>query len=659
MKNPQPILLLTLFFTLLFCSQSTTLAQGPIIILDHNNAEHIIEFHEWEEFTNTGPAFSLINFNEGLLWVSYEGGGSGGRYLMHEKGRFRLKLAENSKNIHNNIEFQPLGSEKSVYGPVSTASESGKLFVTANQARGWQGRTRLGIFIVDNETGKTAPLPFIHARYNYMHPAWDELENRLVFSSDFGSEGQQMDLYYSVKHNEGWSEPVKLDGVNSSTANDVFPHVTPEGLFFSSDRPSGPGGLDIYYAERNSAGFELPKLLAAPFNTSSDDFGIYINEEGNGGHLSSNRPGSKSGDKIFKFNCSLSCFQEGNVSKTLDVLVVSAEQGNALRGVEVVKMPESVFLEHIRAGNLGFDPVQNSLNLDVKAILETSSLHRKCISSREGRCLLESRTNEKNFIVFLMGEGRQPVMHRIEFGDGFDHQTLELAMEADCKPIAISVVCPEGDSIEDPVVIIENLATSETDSMLIPNLKYQDCLGLSKQYLITAFATERRAARKIIHASNVTPEHLELVLEKEEIEVVREGTVLELENIYYEYNSHLISPGAAAELDELASIMVKDSTMEIELRAHTDSRGSELYNLQLSQRRAQSAKEHLVQAGIDPSRIRTVGLGESQLRNHCSPGVQCTEEEHAFNRRTEVVVIQAGEGVRAIRKNGQLRFIIY
>lgn len=659
MKNSQFFQSLALWSAFLIGSHLPLLAQNPIIILDHGNAPHIVEIEEWKDFTLLGPSFSLINYKEGLLWVSYEGAGLGGRYLMNEKGRFSLKFAKNQGNINNNIDLQPLGGEKSVYGPAALSLDQSKLFFTANQQRGWQGRSRLGIYILDESTQKTSPLPFIQARYNYMHPTWDEVENRLIFASDLGSEGQQMDLYFTVKHSTGWSEPVKLSGINSGTANDVFPHITREGLFFSSDRPGGPGGLDIYFSARNQESFDPPKLLAAPFNSSSDDFSIYINAEGSGGHLTSNRTGSKTGDKIFKFGCGLSCFHEGNVSKTLDVSVICADLKVPLRGVEVIKIPEPTFFKLIRSGNLGFDPVQNILNLDVKTILETVSSQTKCLTSREGRCFLESRTNEKNFMFFLMAEGRQPIMRNIQFGDGFDHISEELEMEADCKLITVALVCPEDDSIKDAVVILEDLSSSDRDTILNINGVYQKCIALGRQFIITVEASGRKEVQKIVQATNVIPKNLELWLEKEEVEIVREGTLLELENIYYEYNSYLISPGAAVELDELAAIMTKDSTMVIELRAHTDSRGSELYNLQLSQKRAQSAKDHLVYVGIDADRIRTVGLGESQIRNHCRPGVPCSEEEHAFNRRTEVAILQAGEGVRAIRENGLLRFIIY
>ena len=119
-----------------------------------------------------------------------------------------------------------------------------------------------------------------------------------------------------------------------------------------------------------------------------------------------------------------------------------------------------------------------------------------------------------------------------------------------------------------------------------------------------------------------------------------EGATIVFDNIYYDFNSHIIKAGAAIELDQLADAMIANPNLNIELSAHTDSRGSRVYNQRLSERRALSAKNYLVKKGIDPNRIRTFGYGENQIRNRCKDRVPCSEEEHRFNRRTEVKIIK-------------------
>ena len=86
--------------------------------------------------------------------------------------------------------------------------------------------------------------------------------------------------------------------------------------------------------------------------------------------------------------------------------------------------------------------------------------------------------------------------------------------------------------------------------------------------------------------------------------------------------------------------MQKYPGMEVELRSHTDCRGSDTYNQWLSQKRAESAVAYIIKHGIESNRITARGYGESMPVNKCVNGVQCTEEEHQMNRRTEFVVIK-------------------
>ncbi len=92
-------------------------------------------------------------------------------------------------------------------------------------------------------------------------------------------------------------------------------------------------------------------------------------------------------------------------------------------------------------------------------------------------------------------------------------------------------------------------------------------------------------------------------------------------------------------LDEVYKILTEFPTMKIELSSHTDCRGDNKYNQWLSQRRAQKAVEYLANKGISADRMVPYGAGETQLLNKCRDGIQCTEEEHQMNRRTEFEII--------------------
>lgn len=111
-----------------------------------------------------------------------------------------------------------------------------------------------------------------------------------------------------------------------------------------------------------------------------------------------------------------------------------------------------------------------------------------------------------------------------------------------------------------------------------------------------------------------------------------------LKNIYYDFDRWDILPESAKTLDRLVSFTKENPEMKVELISHTDSRGSKQYNLKLSQLRAQSAVDYIVSKGIDKSKVKGIGYGESQLINHCSDGVECMPAEHRENRRTELFI---------------------
>lgn len=118
------------------------------------------------------------------------------------------------------------------------------------------------------------------------------------------------------------------------------------------------------------------------------------------------------------------------------------------------------------------------------------------------------------------------------------------------------------------------------------------------------------------------------------------GKAIALQNIHYNFDKDNIRADAAKILDELVRTMRDNPTLVIELGSHTDSRGVDIYNLDLSQRRAKSVVNYLVSRGIARDRMVAKGYGETQLLNKCSNGVKCTEAEHQANRRTEFKILK-------------------
>lgn len=134
----------------------------------------------------------------------------------------------------------------------------------------------------------------------------------------------------------------------------------------------------------------------------------------------------------------------------------------------------------------------------------------------------------------------------------------------------------------------------------------------------------------------------EPVPEKSEEELLREQMEQELadiQRVYYAFDSSYLTDDDKQTVDNLVEYMEKYPQAILEIQAHADSRGTEQYNLWLSERRASRIVEYAQSKGIDASRLRAVGFGENQLVNRCTEGADCTSEQHRENRRTEYVLI--------------------
>ena len=111
-----------------------------------------------------------------------------------------------------------------------------------------------------------------------------------------------------------------------------------------------------------------------------------------------------------------------------------------------------------------------------------------------------------------------------------------------------------------------------------------------------------------------------------------------LQSIYFEFDKSNITREGAFELDKLVQVMKQNTAMVIMVKGHTDNRGSDQYNMNLSDRRARSAVQYVISKGIEKSRISGKGYGESELKVAC--GETCTEEQHAQNRRNEFLIVK-------------------
>lgn len=196
------------------------------------------------------------------------------------------------------------------------------------------------------------------------------------------------------------------------------------------------------------------------------------------------------------------------------------------------------------------------------------------------------------------------------------------------------------EELNNAVVTLQNLTTG------IKTTKYSKAdngfffeLDKGTEYSITASLENFNSDTQKISTKNIrNSDTLEIALYLEPVFAV--GKTYSLNNIHYDYDKFDIKPDAAKLLDNLATILKENPSLKIELASHTDSRGKDDYNISLSQKRAQSALDYLINQGIAADRMTSKGYGETQLLNRCTNNAKCSEKEHALNRRTEFTVVE-------------------
>jgi len=125
---------------------------------------------------------------------------------------------------------------------------------------------------------------------------------------------------------------------------------------------------------------------------------------------------------------------------------------------------------------------------------------------------------------------------------------------------------------------------------------------------------------------------------KAEIVEEDEKLVIKIENIYFDYSKWTIRDESTLSLNKILDVLNENPNMNIEINAHTDTRGKAGYNYKLSNKRAASAKAYLIANGVDASRLVSKGYGETQPKEKC--GSNCSEAQHETNRRIEFVIVE-------------------
>ncbi|MDM1350108.1 OmpA family protein [Myroides marinus] len=189
--------------------------------------------------------------------------------------------------------------------------------------------------------------------------------------------------------------------------------------------------------------------------------------------------------------------------------------------------------------------------------------------------------------------------------------------------------------------LYEKSKTIQTDEHGNYSSESLDC---SDKYRIKAEATDYSTVELVFASPDVTGDKVvNLGLDKASQSVGINDDLfkkLKLQPIYFDFDKSFIRRDASIELIKVVEVMKEYPTMKIDVRSHTDSRGNDMYNLALSDRRVKATIQWMISQGIDPSRLTGRGYGETQLQNNCSNGVPCSEAAHQMNRRSEFIVTE-------------------
>jgi outer membrane protein OmpA-like peptidoglycan-associated protein len=517
---------------------------------------------------------------------------------------------------------------------------------------------------------KPEALPFCSDEYNCVHPSLSIDNKRLYFSSDMPGGYGGYDLYYVDVTKEGWGTPVNLGPVVNSEKQDMFPFISFAGtLYFASNgRPNSLGGMDIYYVNNPTNNPEEVVNMAPPFNSESDDHGFIIDEEGHSGFFVSNRKEKGYGkDDIFQFFAPKGIEGTG-VPETSParITVVDKKTGEPLQGAEIriLQPTDDGFVSGGDSSFYSLDlvPRQDDPNAFTMKLVRkgASKLGAPTLLSNAAGGAITDFTRYKQYLVIVSAKG-YTAREQFLYVDTEDEQNLKFTMteEPPCLRAGGIVLTTEFSTrIANASIRFVHVSTRHTETVRTTwSGEFDACLPLEGDYVMyvdrAGFKTETikvRASRENTAFEEVRLRPIADVVSAEEAmplaNGLTEGSVLVLDKVFYEYNKATLNQGAIRHLDAILDFMKRYPEMEIDLVSHTDTRGDGRLNRELTEERSKNAKTYLVYKGIEESRINAIGVGETEPRNHCKEGVDCSDEEHQQNNRLEVKVRKLGKAVR-------------
>lgn len=402
-----------------------------------------------------------------------------------------------------------------------------------------------------------------------------------------------VDLYLSRFRNGSWTEPIPLN-INDPEAWDSSPAFSQDGrtLYFASNRKGrgrqmvGYGGTDLYSAQMDSRGrFSKVKNLGPDINTAGNESFPYVADDAKLYFASDGHPGYGGLD--------LFVVKRANGKTSIENLSQPVNSSGDDFAIFLFK-PDRGFFTSNREGGKGDDDIYTFVNEDPD--LKVVNYYLQGITYTPDSTGLRILSNTK---VSLM-DGSGDVMQ--DYVTGNDGKFLFRIYEN-----------------EDYDMV------GETDGYLVKR----------QPYSTKGKGVDPTTLKELV--TNITLDTI-LVLERISLDVI-----YALDNIYYDLDKADIRSDAAQELDKLVQLLIDNPEIKIELSSHTDSIATVEYNMDLSQRRAESAVNYIVQHGIFPDRLVAKGYGELRpiARNTNLDGTD-NPAGRDRNRRTEFKILEIG-----------------
>ncbi len=541
--------------------------------------------------------------------------------------------------------LRKLGFEQ--LGPGQIISDSILFFTGVREARyDRKSDTRkleIFEFNLKNKKLKSLPEPINMDGANNAYPCFMPSTGRLIFSSDRPGGRGGMDLWESTLKAGHWSGPKPLPYFINTPSQELFPFVKADTLYYSSNRPEmGFGGMDVYAVDLNSG---KQWNMGEPINTPYDDFRLtFVSQEE--AYFVSNRPYGTGADDIYHVRwAAAELFFE-------EITGVAAWPPEAIgEEVHLVDTDHNILQSSVIDvdGKFRFYNVKGYENYEIVLpdvnIPDGLSLD---ILNSKGRLIKTVTSDLKgSFQLELL----DPLDFFIDVITNEDESILDIDIRGAVIPprgglrlvlldsagvtIGTSYTTADGKFIfesvkPDNTYQIRSEVLNVNDTIHILNGKGQILNsispGTSKDYIFMRLGTDDR----VITLTNEFQQKVR----------ISDTEVFELGRVYFDWDAFDISETGKQALLKLIAVLKVNPHVMVELSGHTDSRGSDSYNIKLSQYRIDSVIRFLELGGIDRKRMSGTGYGEKHLRNHCSDGVECTEEQHAQNRRTEFKIIE-------------------